>query len=80
MDFVAVCDAVLGAWSGSGEAVTEIAERFGVSRGWIWNGVTGPWAMEGLYPAARAAEIHPAEESWMHVEDVVFWPVPVYLS
>ena len=41
---------------------------------------TLPWAMEGLYPAARAAEIHPAGESWMHVEDVVFWAVPVYLS
>ena len=38
-DFVAVCDAVLGAWSGSGETVTEIAERFGVSRGWIWKWV-----------------------------------------
>ena len=35
VDFVAVCDAVLGAWSGSGETITEIAARFGVSRGWI---------------------------------------------
>ena len=38
-DFMAVCDAVLGAWSGSGETVTEIAERFGVSTGWIWKWV-----------------------------------------
>ncbi len=35
MDFIAVCDAVQGAWNGSGETITEIAERFGVSRGWI---------------------------------------------
>ena len=33
VDFAAVCDAGLGAWSGSGETVTEIAERFGVSMG-----------------------------------------------
>ncbi len=35
VDFVAVCDAVLTAWNGGGETVTEIARRFGVSRGWI---------------------------------------------
>ncbi len=35
VDFVAVCDAVLAAWNGGGETVTEIARRFGVSRGWI---------------------------------------------
>ena len=35
VDFVAVCNAVTGAWSGSGETITEISERFGVSRGWI---------------------------------------------
>ena len=39
VDFVAVCDAVLGAWSGSGETVTDVACRFGVSRGWIWKWV-----------------------------------------
>ena len=35
VDFVAVRDAVQAAWSGSGETITEIAARFGVSRGWI---------------------------------------------
>ena len=44
VDFVAVCDAIRGAWAGSGETVTSIAARFGVSRGWIHK-----W----VYPAAR---------------------------
>ncbi len=35
VDFVAVCDAVLMAWNGSGESITDIALRFKVSRGWI---------------------------------------------
>jgi hypothetical protein len=35
VDFVAVCDAIRGVWAGSGETVTSIAARFGVSRGWI---------------------------------------------
>ncbi len=35
VDFAAVCDAVLGAWNGSGETMTDIAARFGVSRGWL---------------------------------------------
>ena len=35
VDFVAVCDAVLMAWNGGGESITDIALRFGVSRGWI---------------------------------------------
>ena len=35
VDFVAVCDAIREAWFGSGETVTAIAARFGVSRGWI---------------------------------------------
>ena len=35
VDIVAVCDAVQRAWQGNGESVTEIADRFGVSRGWI---------------------------------------------
>ena len=35
VDFVAVCDAIRGAWAGDGETVTSIAARFGVSRGWI---------------------------------------------
>ena len=39
VDFVAVCDAVLGAWNGSGETMTDIAARFGVSRGWLHNWV-----------------------------------------
>lgn len=35
VDFEAVCDAVSAAWQGSGETVTDVATRFGVSRGWI---------------------------------------------
>ena len=35
VEIVAVCDAVLEAWNGGGETITEIARRFGVSRGWI---------------------------------------------
>ena len=35
VDFVSVCDAVQAARNGSGETMTDIAERFGVSRGWI---------------------------------------------
>ena len=35
VDFMAVCDAVRKAWAGSGETITDIAARFGVSRGWI---------------------------------------------
>jgi hypothetical protein len=34
VDFIAICGAVLMAWSGSGETITEVAARFGVSRGW----------------------------------------------
>ena len=34
-DFEAVCDAVSAARKGSGETITDIANRFGVSRGWI---------------------------------------------
>ena len=36
VDFKAVCDVVSRARNGNGEAVTEVAERFGVSRGWIY--------------------------------------------
>ena len=35
VDFVAVCDAVTKARNGSGETMMDIAEQFGVSRGWI---------------------------------------------
>lgn len=35
VDFVPVCDAVVGARNGSGETMTDLAARFGVSRGWI---------------------------------------------
>jgi len=35
VDFEAVCDATLMARDGSGETITDIANRFGVSRGWI---------------------------------------------
>jgi len=47
VDFGAVCDAVQGARNGSGETITDVACRFGVSRGWIWK-----W----VYPALL--EIH----------------------
>ena len=36
VDFVAVCDAVREARNGNGETITDVACRFGVSRGWIW--------------------------------------------
>ncbi len=39
VDFKAVCNAVQGAIQGNGETVTEVAARFGVSRGWIWKWV-----------------------------------------
>ena len=32
VDFKAVCDAVLGAWQGNGETITDVAARFRVSR------------------------------------------------
>ena len=35
VDFEAVCDAILKARRGSGETITDVAVRFGVSRGWI---------------------------------------------
>jgi len=35
VDFKAVCDAVIQARNGSGETITDVATRFGVSRGWI---------------------------------------------
>ena len=35
VDFVAVCDVVRAARKGSGETMTSIALRFGVSRGWL---------------------------------------------
>ena len=44
VDFVAVCDAIQGAWAGSGETVTSVAARFRVSRGWI---------RKWVYPAVR---------------------------
>ena len=39
VDYRAVYNAVLEAWNGNGETITEIASRFGVSRGWIWKWV-----------------------------------------
>ena len=39
VEFKAVCDAVLGAWQGSGETITDVSARFGVSRGWIYKHV-----------------------------------------
>ena len=35
VDFGAVWDAVLGVWDGNGETMTDIAEKFGVLRGWL---------------------------------------------
>ena len=35
VDFEAVCGAVQRARAGSGETITAVAARFGVSRGWI---------------------------------------------
>ena len=39
VDFAAVCDPVRGVWNGSWETVTDIAERFGVSKEWTWEWV-----------------------------------------
>ena len=39
VDFKAVCDAVKGAWSGNGDTITDIPERFAVSRVRIWKWV-----------------------------------------
>ena len=44
VDFVAVCDAVREAIEGNGETITAVAQRFGVSRGWIH---------ANIYPAIR---------------------------
>ena len=35
MDFKAACDAILMVSNSSGEIITDIANQFGVSRGWI---------------------------------------------
>ena len=45
VDFRAVCDAGLGAGNGSGETITDVSGRVGVSRGWIHK-----W----VYPVLRA--------------------------
>ena len=37
--FRSVCDAFLQARNGSGETITDVAIRFGVSRGWIYKWV-----------------------------------------
>jgi hypothetical protein len=47
VDFVAVCDAVREARMENGETMTDVARRFGVSRGWLWK-----WC----YPALQEAE------------------------
>ena len=36
VDFVAVCDAVQEARKENGQTMSDVAERFGVSRGWLW--------------------------------------------
>ena len=38
-EFKAVCDAVLGAWQGDGQTITDVAARFEVSRGWVYKHV-----------------------------------------
>ena len=50
VDFGAVCDAVIRARNGSGETITDVATRFGVSRGWIYK-----W----IYPALDDLNEHP---------------------
>ena len=47
VNFKAVCDTVQGAWNGSGESITDIAESFGVSRGWIHKWVYPELRQEG---------------------------------
>ena len=49
VDFGSVCDAVLKAWKGSGETMTDIAARFQVSRGWLHKWVYP--ALEGTIDA-----------------------------
>ena len=39
VDFTAICDAFLQARNGSGETISDVATRFGVSRGWIYKWV-----------------------------------------
>ena len=41
-------NAVQGAGEGSDETATDIAERFGVRRGWIWKRVSPALAMKDL--------------------------------
>ena len=48
VDFKAVCDAVTEARNGSGETMTDIAARFGVSRGPVAGSA-------GVLPAPRAS-------------------------
>ena len=51
VDFKAVCDAVTRARKGSGETMTDIAVRFGVSRGWLHKWVyTALDSGDPLYP------------------------------
>ena len=47
VDFVAVCDAVTGARKGSGETMSDISDRFKVSRAWLHK-----W----VYPALQEAD------------------------
>ena len=48
VDFVAVCDAVRKARNGGGETMTDVAERFGLSRGWIHKWVYPELAISSL--------------------------------
>ena len=63
VDFVAVCDAVTQARNGSGETMADIAQRFGVSRGWLHK-----WT----YPALDSAVKQDATEGGgVNVESLV---------
>ena len=53
VDFMAVCDAVARARNGGGETMTDIAARFGVSRGCLHK-----W----VYPAVDIAAV----SLWCH--------------
>ena len=55
VDFKAVCDAVAKARNGSGETMTDVAERFGVSQGWICKWVYPELARRQL-PASAASK------------------------
>ena len=54
VDFGAVCAATQGALQGNGDTITDVATRFGVSRGWIWK-----W----IYPFLEGRNAEPTDAS-----------------